>query len=111
MSSFQIPVDIDIDNQVLSTLKVANGTKVADVRFKIDTGCNIVVLNHDTLKDLGFGVTQQSIRKFITFIRKSPNAQSALSQYVLSSPKLSAHPLHALQCGEIILLILLYHQV
>jgi hypothetical protein len=51
----KIRMDLEIDqfNQWFVTLFVRLGSAFLPVRFKVDTGCNALVLSHKTLKRLG----------------------------------------------------------
>jgi hypothetical protein len=63
VESLKIPVMIDAKNQVITTLNVAANNKQLDVVFKIDNGCNAVLMWRDSLKDLGFDVSQAALNK------------------------------------------------
>ncbi|MDR2167747.1 MAG: retroviral-like aspartic protease family protein [Clostridiales bacterium] len=51
--SFKLPIHIDNSGQILVTLTVAANNRSIDVDFKLDTGCNSVVLSRETLEKLG----------------------------------------------------------
>jgi len=57
----RIELDIDKNNQWFATLYVQLGGVYRSVQFKIDTGCNALVLSHKTLKRLGFTVDKKSL--------------------------------------------------
>ena len=62
-SKLSLPVLIDARGQILTTLRVAIGKSTADVYFKIDTGCNVVLLSHSSLEELGIQTSADALRK------------------------------------------------
>ena len=59
----KIPISIDSKNQIFATLRVVLNKASIDVRFKIDTGCNVVLLSRSTLADLGFATSHDTLLK------------------------------------------------
>jgi hypothetical protein len=68
--------------QIYANILVAKkgDTSVLEVEFKIDNGCNIVLLNKDTLRDLGFDVTKEALSKL-------PNESASLAVGTVSNFK------------------------
>ena len=56
----RISIIIDSNKQIKTSLKVAIKGRVTDVRFKLDTGCNSVLLSKDTLRQLGIDVSPEA---------------------------------------------------
>ena len=63
--SKNIRFDLFIDNnhQWFVDLWVALSGRMAQIRFKVDTGCNALVLSHNTLKKLGFFTGIENLAK------------------------------------------------
>ena len=59
--SIGIDLEIDRNNQWFAFVWVKLGKRSAIVRFKIDTGCNALVLSHKTLKALGYSSTKDNL--------------------------------------------------
>jgi predicted aspartyl protease len=68
MSDFKkrifIPARIDSFGQILIELRVLTGNVVADVLFKMDNGCNSVMLNHKTLRNFGINTSPKALEKY-----------------------------------------------
>ncbi|MDR2168191.1 MAG: hypothetical protein LBE35_10145 [Clostridiales bacterium] len=63
MAKLKIPIIIDKQSNVIFvTLTVVINNKVADIPFKLDTGCNSVVLKHKTLQAFGIDTTSKAMR-------------------------------------------------
>jgi len=56
-------LEIDSRNQWFVPLWVAIGGKGYRVLFKVDTGCNSLVLSHSTLKNMGFPAEEADLAK------------------------------------------------
>jgi len=54
---------VDHKNQWFVWAWVAIGTKRHRVEFKVDTGCNSLVLSHSTLEGMGFSVEESNLAK------------------------------------------------
>jgi len=54
---------IDSQNQWFVWIWVSIGNRKALVKFKIDTGCNAMVLSHGTLKSLGYSTKEAGLSK------------------------------------------------
>jgi len=54
---------VDGRNQWFVYVWVSIGEKKTYVEFKIDTGCNALVLSHSTLSDLGFSIKEADLAK------------------------------------------------
>jgi len=63
VSSLKIPIRIDANNQIFTTLTAIHNKTPIDVYFKIDNGCNAVIIRRNTLKSLGFDTSVQSLNK------------------------------------------------
>jgi len=61
--SLRIELEIDNNNQWFAFIWVELGKKRAMVRFKIDTGCNALVLSHKTLTALGYNTSKDKLSK------------------------------------------------
>ena len=61
--SLRIELEIDKDNQWFAFIWVELGNRKALVRFKIDTGCNSLVISHKTLSALGYDSSLDSLAK------------------------------------------------
>ncbi|MCL2388712.1 MAG: hypothetical protein FWC89_14370 [Defluviitaleaceae bacterium] len=61
MNGLRINLIVDKDNQWFARIWVVLGKRKEVVYFKIDTGCNAVVLSHDTLKRLGFATGSKAL--------------------------------------------------
>jgi predicted aspartyl protease len=59
----KIKLTIDPNNQWFVRVNVTIGTKNTPVTFKVDTGCNSLVLSHDTLKKLGVSTDAANLGK------------------------------------------------
>ena len=61
----EVSVKIEIDNhkQWFASVMIKIGNAIKPVRFKIDTGCNAVVLSHSTLKKLGLETNENNLAK------------------------------------------------
>jgi len=58
-----VKLRIDSNNQWFAVVVVKMGKRQAAVRFKIDTGCNALVLSHGTLERLGFSTENTNLLK------------------------------------------------
>jgi len=54
---------VDSNNQWFVSMWVDLRGRIEEVRFKVDTGCNAVVLSHNTLKKLGFSSKNEDLSK------------------------------------------------
>jgi len=61
-----IRLQVDHNNQWFASIWVKIGTTTKLVRFKIDTGCNAVVLSHSTLESFGISTGTTSLSKLTT---------------------------------------------
>jgi len=59
----KLELTVDSDNQWFVPVWVAIGDKNLRVRFKVDIGCNSLVLSHSTLKNMGFSVKKSDLSK------------------------------------------------
>ena len=59
----KIKLTIDPHNQWFVRIYVAIGTKSTPVTFKVDNGCNSLVLSHDTLAKLGVSTNATHLGK------------------------------------------------
>ena len=55
---------IDENNQWFVTAWVFVGNRKVPVAFKVDTGCNSLILSHRTLNKLGVSTTETDLAKF-----------------------------------------------
>ena len=63
MKSITFKLTVDKNNQWFVSAWVVLSQHKAVVRFKIDTGCNTLVLSHSTLKSLGLSVKGTDLLK------------------------------------------------
>jgi predicted aspartyl protease len=54
---------VDTNNQWFITLWVMKNDRLIPTEFKVDTGCNAVVLSHDTIKSLGYSTNNTALSK------------------------------------------------
>ena len=61
--SEKIVVDLEVDtnDQWFAFIWVKIRDRITQVRFKIDTGCNALVISHSTLKNLGFSASAENL--------------------------------------------------
>jgi len=59
----KLNLSVDINNQWFVSVWVEMHGRKAVVRFKVDTGCNSVVLSHSTLKSLGISTSNANLSK------------------------------------------------
>jgi hypothetical protein len=59
----KIYLEIDNYNQWFVPVWVAIGGRIKRVEFKVDTGCNSLVLSHSTLEIMGFSVSKAGLSK------------------------------------------------
>jgi len=78
--SLVFKLTVDENNQWFVSAWVALSQRKAMVRFKIDTGCNSLVLSHNTLKGLGLSIKS-------TDLSKLPNETAKLASGEISSFK------------------------
>jgi len=58
-----VELEVDTNDQWFAFLWVKIHTRPALVRFKIDTGCNALVLSHSTLAALGYSTAAGNLAK------------------------------------------------
>ena len=63
MTSIRLDLTIDANNQWFVFMWVALHRRRVEVRFKIDSGCNGLVLSHKTLKALGRPTSTSDLAK------------------------------------------------
>jgi predicted aspartyl protease len=76
----QLELSVDSNHQWFATMWVMLQGRKQEVRFKVDTGCNALVLSHNTLKSLGLSVKS-------TDLSKLPNETAKLASGEISSFK------------------------
>lgn len=54
---------VDENNQWFVFIWIELQGRITEVRFKVDTGCNAVVLSHGTLRRLGFSAKSEDLAK------------------------------------------------
>jgi len=59
----RIEMSVDINHQWFVTVWVTLQGRNQEVRFKVDTGCNALVLSHNALKKLGFSTSESDLSK------------------------------------------------
>jgi hypothetical protein len=57
----RLSISIDPYNQIFVSLTIAANNANAEAFFKIDTGCNAVILSRKTLNDLGIDTTPKAL--------------------------------------------------
>jgi len=62
-SSVSVKIEIDHHNQWFTSIMVKIGNIAKPVRFKIDTGCNAVVLSHSTLRKMGLDTSAKNLAR------------------------------------------------
>jgi len=88
IDTLQIPIRIDGNGQELVTLITANENKSIRTLFKIDSGCNAVLMRRSALQALGFDTSEAALSKL-------PDVGASLSDGSTTAFK---------QVGEIILI-------
>jgi len=73
-------MDINSNNQWFVGLTVAIKDKQADIEFKVDTGCNCLLISHSTLKNLGISTSQTAIAKLPDTVGLSVSEKIQLKQ-------------------------------
>jgi hypothetical protein len=63
VNKIRLPLVTDPDNQWFVAVRVLINGKLVPVTFKIDTGCNALVLSHSTLEKFGDIVDEASLSK------------------------------------------------
>ena len=59
----KLDLEIDSCNQWFATLGVLRGGIIMPVSFKIDSGCNALILSHDTLRKFGCIINRTELSK------------------------------------------------
>jgi predicted aspartyl protease len=88
VGTLQIPIRIDENGQELVTLITANGNVAIKTLFKIDSGCNAVLMRRGSLQALGFDTSEAALNKL-------PDVGASLSDGSTAAFK---------QVGEIVLI-------
>jgi len=88
IGTLKIPIYIDKNGQELTTLITAAGDRAIKTLFKIDSGCNAVLMRRGALQALGFDTSEQALSKL-------PNVGASLSDGSTTAFK---------QVGEIVLI-------
>jgi len=68
---------VDSNHQWFVNMWVALQGRAQEVRFKVDTGCNALVLSHSTLKKLGFSVSEASLAKLQSITGKHAGGEKS----------------------------------
>ena len=63
ITGIKFSLTVDADNQWFVSAWVIIGSKKHRVDFKVDTGCNALVLSHRTLNKLGFSTKNTDLSK------------------------------------------------
>ena len=61
--SAKLVLRVDSHNQWFVSMWVFIGERKIFTRFKVDTGCNAMILSHSTLKSLGFSTKETDLSK------------------------------------------------
>ena len=72
----RIELDVDASNQWFASIWVKVRDRHRRVRFKIDTGCNAVILSHGTLKKLGFSTAVMDLAKLPSMTGKLASGET-----------------------------------
>jgi len=62
-NDIKFKLKIDPNNQWFVYAWVTMGGKKSRVEFKVDTGCNSLVISHRTLKNLGYSTKESDLSK------------------------------------------------
>jgi hypothetical protein len=62
-NTIKLKLRVDSNNQWFVSIWVFIGDKKNRIEFKIDTGCNSLVLSHSTLKRMGFSTKNSDLSK------------------------------------------------
>ena len=62
-SKVSVKLEVDNHNQWFVSILIKIGNISKPVRFRVDTGCNAVVLSHSTLKKLGLDTSEANLAK------------------------------------------------
>jgi len=62
-NNIKFKLKIDPNNQWFVYAWVTMGNKKSRVEFKVDTGCNSLVISHRTLKNLGYSTKESDLSK------------------------------------------------
>jgi predicted aspartyl protease len=73
----KIELSIDTNHQWFVSVWVELQERRQEVRFKVDTGCNALVLSHSTLKKLGFSVSEASLSKLQSITGKHADGEKS----------------------------------
>ena len=63
LNKVSVKLEVDNHNQWFTSILIKIGNVSKPVRFKIDTGCNAVVLSHSTLKKLGLDTSATNLAR------------------------------------------------
>ena len=74
-SGLRIKLEIDKNNQWFASVWVTLQNRSKQVRFKVDTGCNAVVLSHKTLQKLGLSVASADLEKLKSVTGKQASGE------------------------------------
>ena len=89
-SVIRIELFVDINHQWFVNMWVVLQGRKQEARFKVDTGCNALVLSHVTLKRLGFSMSEPELAKLPGL--KAKHAGGEISNYkTLGTVSLFSH--------------------
>jgi predicted aspartyl protease len=70
-----IKLEVDNSNQWFVSVWVKIRERSKRVRFKVDTGCNAVVLSRKTLENLGFSTSESDFAKLPSVVGKQASGE------------------------------------
>jgi len=73
----RLDLDVDENHQWFVTIQVLLQGREQSVRFKVDTGCNTLVLSHNTLRRLGISVSEPDMAKLQNITGKHADGEKS----------------------------------
>ena len=73
----RIELSVDSNHQWFVTIWVSVQGRTKSVDFKVDTGCNALVLSHGTLRRLGFSVSESDLVKLQSISGKHADGEKS----------------------------------
>jgi len=73
----RLELSVDSNHQWFVTMWVTLQGRKQEVRFKVDTGCNALVLSHGTLRRLGLSVSESDLAKLQSITGKHADGEKS----------------------------------
>jgi predicted aspartyl protease len=89
----RVELSVDFNHQWFVSVWVMLQGRTDEVIFKVDTGCNALVLSHNTLRKLGFSVSAEDLTKLPNMTGKHADGEKS-SYKVLGKISLFSHENH-----------------